>query len=257
MVMVQPSPALFFSETIQKYQMIRARDPVGQQQRSIRWMMNHGEYALDSYSDANALAAATSAAAASHVGLCNENEKEQLLKKKADPKVVNAAPTCDHALIADLMKAQKQANPDLYAENVKGVRDALARIKRPNDIGFPDIAPRHSGAVAVLKSVASIFKGGDLVEAQQRIAAAIVDKRMQAKAEQLMQRGGGQPGKSRRRSSSKWVSTGRRVQVASPRGGGVLVHKVVYRSTATGELRVRKMVRNRATGGVRVTYVPI
>ncbi len=234
------------------------RDTVGQQQRSIRWMMKNGDYALDAYSDADALAAATSADAARHVRRCNENESKVLLEKKAKPKDVDAAPTCDHALIADLMKAQKQVNPDLYAENVKGVQEALARIKRPNDIGFPDIAPKNTGKGALLKSFASIFKtGGDLVGAQQRIAAAIVDKRMQAKTEQLMQRGGGQPGKSRRRSSSKWVSTGRRVQVASPKGGGVLVHKVVYRSTATGELRVRKMVRNRATGGVRVTYVPI
>ena len=54
-----------------------------------------------------------------------------------------------------------------------------------------------------------------------------------------------------KRAVTRWTSTGRTTTVHQK---GVSVSKTVYRSSTTGELRVKKMVA-RTGGGVRATYV--
>jgi hypothetical protein len=94
------------------------------------------------------------------------------------------------------------------------------------------------------------------------VAQAIVDARLKHLAPT-----GGKPRRKathkaaknkRTPAANKWVATARKAKVPSRNkktGLRCLVEKTVYRNTATGELRVRKMAVSRTTGALRATYV--
>lgn len=179
-------------------------------------------------------------------------------------KVVKHLGTCNPSIANDIIQFLQPMQSDTSHNFVDGVVELLQGVN----------CEKIAVANGYKSDIFNVFRKRAYY--QRIVAQAIVDARLKfLSAAPRLNVDGGKP---RRKASHnkaankktkyaakkpsngliKWVATARKAKVPSRNkktGMRCLVEKTVYRNTATGELRVRKMAVSRTTGALRATYV--